>query len=100
MTACLWCGSGFEPRRDGGKAQRFCSPDCRLAFHRAARLWAIAAIDAGTLTVAALRNGPLATYTLVGRASSPSSVVRGGEGRDAHRRPPLRVVASERWADG
>ena len=29
---CENCGKGFEPRK-GGRAQRFCSPECRLAFH-------------------------------------------------------------------
>jgi hypothetical protein len=27
--------------------QRFCSPHCRLAFHAAARRWALEAIEAG-----------------------------------------------------
>ena len=32
---CDHCGTAFEPRtRSGGKAQRFCSPACRKAFHR------------------------------------------------------------------
>jgi hypothetical protein len=35
-STCPNCGTAFEPRtRSGGKAQRFCSPACRKAFHRA-----------------------------------------------------------------
>jgi hypothetical protein len=29
---CLWCGTAFQPRTDGGTAQRFCKPGCRRAF--------------------------------------------------------------------
>ena len=32
---CLWCEAEFAPRRTGGKAQRFCSSECRTAFHSA-----------------------------------------------------------------
>jgi hypothetical protein len=33
-TKCAHCGKPFEPRKgSGGKAQKFCSPDCRRAFH-------------------------------------------------------------------
>jgi len=54
---CLWCQHAFTPRATGGKAQRFCSPRCRRDFH-AARAWALAAVNAGTLSVAVLRNKP------------------------------------------
>jgi hypothetical protein len=31
---CEQCGAPFEPRRgSGGKAQKFCSTECRMAFH-------------------------------------------------------------------
>jgi hypothetical protein len=31
---CDQCGNPFEPRSNsGGKPQRFCSPECRAAFH-------------------------------------------------------------------
>jgi hypothetical protein len=31
---CHQCGKPFEPRsKSGGKPQRFCSPECRAAFH-------------------------------------------------------------------
>ena len=42
---CLWCGKHFRPRRDGGKAQRFCSAACRGAFYAACRTWAARATD-------------------------------------------------------
>ena len=29
------CGAAFTPRKTGGKPQRFCSPECRQAFHDA-----------------------------------------------------------------
>ena len=56
-TACLWCGGPFEPRRDGGSAQRYCAPACRRAFDKAARTWVRQAIECGTLTVADLHEG-------------------------------------------
>jgi hypothetical protein len=34
-TACEHCGTLFLPRKDGGRAQRFCSRTCRFAWHRA-----------------------------------------------------------------
>jgi hypothetical protein len=64
---CLWCKTTFEPRATGGSPQRFCDTDCRNAFHRAARVWAINAIEAGTLiTLDQLNNRPGAAYTLAG----------------------------------
>ena len=36
--ACEHCGGDFIPRTgSGGKPQRFCSPDCRTAFHERQR---------------------------------------------------------------
>lgn len=33
-TNCEHCGTGFIPRSgSGGRPQRFCSPDCKSAFH-------------------------------------------------------------------
>ena len=64
---CLWCERPFRGRVSGGKAQRFCSPEHRAAFHRAARQWAIGAVEAGIVTVDCLKNTVLATYTLVSR---------------------------------
>jgi hypothetical protein len=55
MTACLWCGQPFEPRRTGGSAQQFHAIACRRAFDLAARIWVRQAVEAGTLTVAQLK---------------------------------------------
>ena len=31
--SCDWCDESFEPRI-GGRAQRFCSVACRVAYHK------------------------------------------------------------------
>jgi hypothetical protein len=62
--ACLWCDTGFEPRKGGGAPQRFCQPKCRDAFHSAGRRFAENAVLTGLLTVAVLRNGSLAPCML------------------------------------
>ncbi len=55
-AACLWCSSPYTARRGhGGPDQRFCSSDCRMAMHRAARRWTMAEVAAGRVTVAELR---------------------------------------------
>jgi len=33
LPLCEHCGGSFTPRSSGGRAQRFCSSDCRRAFH-------------------------------------------------------------------
>ena len=52
---CLWCGTEFEPRSNGGKPQRFCSAPCRRAFDTACRVYAAAEVEAGRLPVSALK---------------------------------------------
>jgi len=69
---CLWCRRPFEPRRSGGKPQRFCVPAHRRAFETAARRFLGRLIAAGELSVAAL-NAPPAT-----RALLPGAVPGGG----------------------
>jgi len=54
---CYWCVRPFRLRRTGGRAQRFCRPNCRRQFHAAARRWALDAIGAGALTLADLKQG-------------------------------------------
>jgi hypothetical protein len=34
---CQQCLGPFTPRKSGGKAQRFCSPECRATFHNGER---------------------------------------------------------------
>jgi len=72
--ACVWCNRPF-PAREGGRAQRFCRPSCRRAFHTAARSWALNAIESGALTVADIRSGLPATRALLGHRESPMPVV-------------------------
>ncbi len=52
---CTWCGSEYEPRSNGGSAQRFCSAPCRRAFDSACRIWAAAEYDAERVSIFALR---------------------------------------------
>jgi hypothetical protein len=71
--ACQWCGKTLPPRLNtGGLTKRYCSKTCRHSIHLAARRWAMQAIDVGTLTVAEIRNAPLAPYTVVQSANSVS----------------------------
>ena len=72
-AACAWCERPFEPRRDGGSAQRFCATACRRAFDRAARSWVRQAIETRTLTVADLQKGAGTARALPTVASSPRS---------------------------
>jgi hypothetical protein len=75
-AACQWCGLRFTPRPDGGRLQRYCSPECRRAFDAAARRFVAAAITDGRLTVAALRDGNAlaATRALSDSRSKPAAV--------------------------
>jgi hypothetical protein len=35
QRTCEHCGNAFSPRSgSGGRPQKFCSPECRLAFHQ------------------------------------------------------------------
>ena len=52
---CTWCGTEYEPRSNGGSAQRFCSAPCRRAFDSACRIWAAAEYDAERVSIFALR---------------------------------------------
>ena len=75
---CLWCEAEFAPRKTGGKAQRFCSSECRTAFHNAGHRWLLKAIDDGLVPVAAIRNGPIATLMLRTARSRPRLVPEPG----------------------
>ncbi len=52
---CTWCGTAYEPRSNGGSAQRFCSAPCRRAFDSACRIWAAAEHDAERVSIFTLR---------------------------------------------
>src|SRR5215469_6583076 len=71
LCACLWCGIAFQPRTDGGTAQRFCKPSCRRAFDQASRAWVRRQVDDGCLSVADLRDG-LGTARAAPRGKSAS----------------------------
>ena len=64
MPSCVWCNQPFRAREGGGRAQRFCRPSCRRAFHAAARAWALKAIEMGGLTIADTKSGLPATRAL------------------------------------
>jgi hypothetical protein len=63
--SCYWCERSFRPRRSGGQAQRFCRPSYRRAFHATLRSWALDALAAGVLTLADIKNGPVAMRALL-----------------------------------
>jgi hypothetical protein len=52
MTACLWCGTGFTPRRPA----KFCSNAHRLTFHNACRTYGEREYTAGRVTIEKLRS--------------------------------------------
>jgi hypothetical protein len=87
-SACFWCGACFEPRNDGGKAQRFCRPTCRRAFETASRRFVAEAIAAGTLTIDMLRNSAASTRALVMHQFSPSPVPSLPKPEEARPAPP------------
>jgi len=92
--ACLWYGTAFERRRDGGKSQRFCSPTHRRAFETAARTYVRRAIEDGTLTVANLREAAGTTRALHTAESRASLRLDFARCRTAlHRRPEHPVDA-------
>jgi hypothetical protein len=55
MHRCEWCEQPFRLGVRRGSARRFCSAVCRMAFHAAARRWALAAIERGELRLDQLR---------------------------------------------
>ncbi len=55
MAACTWCDTGFTPR-NGGKAQRFCSTDCRTDYFAACRVWGEQEHREGRVPTETLRN--------------------------------------------
>ena len=54
-TFCIWCGTEYESRSNGGSAQRFCSAPCRRAFDSACRIWAAAEYEAERVSIFTLR---------------------------------------------
>ena len=62
---CLWCGTPFRPRADGGSPMKFCRSACRNAFWSAARQWVWKAVSVGLVSPAAIREA-----SMHGRADS------------------------------
>ena len=52
---CMWCGTDFEPRSNGGSAQRFCSKNCRQDFNTACRIWAAQEYEVERVSIFQLR---------------------------------------------
>src|SRR2546423_12814751 len=94
---CLWCESGFDPRRGGGAPQRFCQPKCRDAFHSAGRRWAEMAVLSGIITVGDLRNVSVAPCTLAGRVEGASDYPGIGSDENAL---GMGTGAQRYWAGG
>jgi len=76
VYACLWCGTAFQPRTDGGTAQRFCTPACRRAFDQVSRAWVRRQVDAGLLSIADLRDSPGTARALHPETDQPPGVDR------------------------
>jgi hypothetical protein len=70
---CLWCSQPFEPRRSGGKPQRFCVPAHRRAFETAGRQFLGRLIAAGELSIAALSAAPATRALLPGAVPGESA---------------------------
>ena len=56
MKLCTWCGTDYEPRRNGGSAQQFCKKDCHESVNTACRVWAAQEYDAERLSIFTLRS--------------------------------------------
>jgi hypothetical protein len=82
LPSCFWCNRPFRPRRDGGRAQRFCRPSCRRAFHAAARAWALEELAIGRMTVADLKKGLTATRALLPGTIAPAPVLLSSSDRN------------------
>lgn len=48
---CLWCGKMLPTRRRRGSEQKFCTAGHRGAYARAARRWAVKALETGLVTL-------------------------------------------------
>ncbi len=68
---CTWCGTEYEPRSNGGSAQRFCSAPCRRAFDSACRIWAAAEYEAERVLIFTLRTALYQRARSLGRDLAP-----------------------------
>ncbi len=91
---CTWCGSQYEPRNNGGSAQRFCSKDCRVDFNTACRVWAAQEYEAERLSIFALRSC-LDQHTRCAHRDPASERGVGGLETGARTDGPLTAAAPE-----
>ncbi len=83
---CTWCGTAYEPRSNGGSAQRFCSAPCRRAFDSACRIWAAQEYEAERVSIFTLRT---AFYERARCVESDPALERGkAPRREAHTGAP------------
>lgn len=54
-SKCEWCSESFPGGRRGAHMKRFCSEECKTAFHTATRRYGERCLRAGRITVAELR---------------------------------------------
>ena len=52
---CVWCGESFVARRRGAHVKRFCSPDCKSAYHNAARRYGELCLAQGRVSLDELK---------------------------------------------
>jgi hypothetical protein len=98
---CSWCDRTFRPRQ-GGRAQRFCRPACRRAFHTAVRAWALGAIENGALTVTDIKDHLQQRARCLEARSHPSRHLRDlrrsrRRRRDRIASPTISACCSMRW---
>ncbi len=55
--SCPWCDQPFEAKLIGAHKKRFCSPECKGAFHTALRKWGQQALNDGHISITDLRSG-------------------------------------------
>ncbi len=92
---CEWCETAFEPRRNGGSVQRFCSKDCRLDFYTACRNWGARQYENGRVSVTALRESLGQRARSLKADLAPVCAPAASEGRkrpDGPLRPGMRVT--------
>ena len=73
---CGQCGRPFQPRQTGGRAQRFCSSDCRRLFDHAVRAAGRAIMDGEPPPINLLQNGTSPTRAVPQEREDAASIWR------------------------
>ncbi len=81
---CTWCGTEYEPRSNGGSAQRFCSAPCRRTFDTACRIWAAAEYEAERVSIFTLRTALYQRARSLQRDPPPDGTSDGPRNRSAY----------------